>query len=227
MKTNAGGEVAWTHVRRLYRDWGSLKTVLKAFALAIAICFALVVGLVACAGGMTLKDFGMWCKIWGVILLGFEAMALVCYFIWAWANGGVDEWEYEMDDFGIHGAKVVHNPGRMKFLRSFAWILMLAPGRPSQKMAMRGLLYDNTQKTIDVPFSGVREVSGDEAKGKVVFQTSGDPVEIGVPSEDYAEIFAYVSERVQAPKQKKRGGGRRRKADSQVANSDEKKGARE
>ena len=207
MKTNAGGEVAWTHVRRLYRDWGSLKTVLKAFALAIAICFMLVVGLVACAGGMTLKDFGMWCKIWGVILLGFE--------------------EYEMDDFGIHGAKVVHNPGRMKFLRSFAWILMLAPGRPSQKMAMRGLLYDNTQKTVDVPFSGAREVSGDEAKGKVVFQTSGDPVEIGVPREDYAEIFAYVSERVQAPKQKKRGGGRRRKDDSQVANSDEKKGARE
>ena len=119
----------------------------------------------------------------------------------------MDEWKYEMDDCGIHGAKVVRNPGRMKFLRSFAWILMLAPGRPSQRMAMRGLLNDDTDKTVDLPFAGVKEVSGDETKGKVVFKTSGDPVEIGVPSERYAEIFAYVGERING---KRKPGARRR-----------------
>ena len=196
------GSFVWTYVRRMYRDWGSLKTVLKAFALTIAICFLFVAGIVGCESRKVGEDLLVQCKIWGLILLGFESLALVSYFMWAWANGGVDEWEYRMNDSGIRGKKVVRKAWRMKLLRGFAWILMLFPAKPSQKMAMRRLLYEDADKTVEISFAGVKEVSGDEASGKIAFQTSGGTQELLVPPEDYAEIFARIGERIHSPRKR-------------------------
>ena len=94
MERDENGVLKWTHAKNLYRDWGSIKACLKAFSLTIAICFALVLSLIGCADGMKSDDFLFQCKIWGCILLGFWLMTFVCWSIWAWANGGVDEWAY-------------------------------------------------------------------------------------------------------------------------------------
>ena len=47
MERDENGVLKWTHAKNLYRDWGSIKACLKAFSLTIAICFALVLSLIA------------------------------------------------------------------------------------------------------------------------------------------------------------------------------------
>ena len=204
MEDGENGVLKWVHTKHLYRDWGSIKACLKAFSLTIAICFALVLSLIGCAGGMKSADFLFQCKIWGCILLGFWLMTFVCWSIWAWANGGVDEWEYEMDDDGIRGRKIVRKAWRMKLLRGLAWILMLFPSRPNQKMAMRPLLYDNRKKTTDVPFASVKGVSCDEKKCRIVLETKGDAKDIHVPREDYAKVWAFIEKRVTKKKPRRK-----------------------
>ena len=186
MEHDENGVLKWTHAKNLYRDWGSIKACLKAFSLTIAICFALVLSLIGCAGGMKSDDFLFQCKIWGCILLGFWLMTFICWSIWAWANGGVDEWEYEMDDDGIRGMKIVRKAWRMKMLRGLAWIAMLLPSRPNQKLALRPLL--------------------------IALETTGDSKEIHVPREDYAEVLAYIEERIPKKKPKRQRTGGRKKA---------------
>ena len=212
MERDENGVLKWTHAKNLYRDWGSIKACLKAFSLTIAICFALVLSLIGCAGGMKSDDFLFQCKIWGCILLGFWLMTFICWSIWAWANGGVDEWEYEMDDDGIRGRKIIRKAWRMKMLRGLAWIAMLLPARPNQKLALRPLLYDNLNKETDVSFASVKGVSFDEKKCQIALETTGDSKEIHVPREDYAEVLAYIEERLQKKKPKRQRTGGRKKA---------------
>ena len=211
MRQNDDDSITWTHTRRLYCEWGNLKACLKAFAIAIAICFVLTVVIGICADGMSAKGILLWCKVWGLIFLGFELTAILAYYLWAWAQGGVDEWEYTMVKWRVTGRKIVHKAWRMKVLRAFAWVLMLAPSRPGQKMALRQLLYDNTQKEVDIWFCSVKGVSGNEKRGVVVLDTKNGKKEIGVPREDYAEILAHVTENIQPPKPRKRGESRRKK----------------
>ena len=125
-----------------------------------------------------------------------------CLFIWAWANGGVDEWAYEMNKSGIRGRKIVHKPKRMKVLRALAWIAMFMPAKPGQKMALRRLLYDNSEKEKHVDLVMLRGVSGDEKKGKISIDTFNGATDIFVPLDDYAEVLEYIEGRL--PK-KKRG----------------------
>ena len=212
MERDENGVLKWTHAKNLYRDWGSIKACLKAFSLTIAICFALVLSLIGCAGGMKSDDFLFQCKIWGCILLGFWLMTFICWSIWAWANGGVDEWEYEMDDDGVRGMKIVRKAWRMKLLRGLAWIAMLLPSRPNQKMALRPLLFDNLNKKTDVSFASVKGVSFDEKKCQIALETTGDSKEIHVPREDYAEVLAYIEERIPKKKPKRQRTGGRKKA---------------
>ena len=219
MLEKADGTCKWRLVKNLYREWGNLKAVLKAFALTILICFVLIVGIIACAGGLTRKDFLTWCKVWGVVFLGFELGGFIAYYFWAWLQGGLDDWEYEMDEFGITGRKIVHNPKRMKVVRCFAWILMLAPMKPGQRLAMRQLLYDTSSKEVKVAFAGVKNVSGDAAKGSLVFQTTDNQKEIVVPPEDYAELFAYIDEHIPKPKPRNRGRRNSRNTQDQDAPS--------
>ena len=202
MVQNDAGKCTWTHTRCLYRSWGNLTACLKAFAIAIVICFVLITTICAFSDSDFVGTLVTQGKIWGVVLLGFELLAILGYYIWAWAQGGVDEWEYEMDEYGVKGRKVVHNVGRMKFLRGFACILLLAPGKPGQKMALRGLLYDNSKQTLKVSFADVKGFSGDETKGEIVFQTRTGQMDLAVPPDDYADILSYISERISKPKKR-------------------------
>ena len=81
----------------------------------------------------------------------------------------------------------------MKFLRGFTWIMLLMPGRPNQKMAMRGLLHDTSEKGIKVDFAKVKTLVGDRTAGTITLQTKSGPKEIFVPREDYAEILDRIT----------------------------------
>ena len=191
---------SWTHTVRLYRETGRLFAVLKALAVAIAITFALVQLL--CIRAMSAAFFLSQCKTWGFIFSGMLILALTGYYLWAWAHGGVEEWEYEMDEAGISGRRVVHKAWRMKLFRGLGWVLMLAPGKPGQKMALRKMLYDNSRQTVEISFASVKEVTSDEAKGEIVFRTKGGAKEISVPREDFAAVLAYTSEHISKPRKK-------------------------
>ena len=208
MSPDANSAFKWTHVRRLYRDWGTLKTCLRAFTLIVVIAFVFMTVLCGFSDGFSLDSLAFQVKMFGVILLVVWTITMPSYYIWAWANGGVDEWEYEMDDYGIEGRKVVRKAWRMKLLRGFAWILMLLPTRANQKMAMRSLLYDNWKKKVDVSFSSVKGVSCDEKKERISLETKCDVKEIHVPRDGYAEVRAFIEERIpkKKPKNRKTGG---------------------
>ena len=194
MTRNDDGTITWTHTTNLYRKCSNLKAVFKALIITVAICFVLVNLL--CISSMSKESFLFQCRLWGYILGGALLLAVIAYYIWAWANGGVHEREYTMDGKGITGRRIVHCPGRMKFLRGITGIMILMPGRPNQKMAMRGLLHDTTEKSVKVDFAKVKELSGNETTGEIVLQTTGDPKEIHVPRGDYAEILALITERI-------------------------------
>ena len=191
MTRNDNGTFTWTHTTNLYREWSNLKAVFIALGITVGICFVLVNLL--CIGSMS-KDFFLFqCKLWGYILGGGILLSIIAYAIWAWANGGVHEREYTVDGKGIKERRIVHCPGRMKFLRGFTWIMLLMPGRPNQKMAMRGLLHDTSEKGIKVDFAKVKTLVGDRAAGTITLQTKSGQKEIFVPREDYAEILDRIT----------------------------------
>lgn len=217
MERDENGVLKWTHAKNLYRDWGSIKACLKAFSLTIAICFALVLSLIGCAGGMKSDDFLFQCKIWGCILLGFWLMTFICWSIWAWANGGVDEWEYEMNRRGIRGRKIVRKAWRMKVLRALAWFTMFFPAKPGQRMAMRQLLYDNEKKEKFVDLIMLKDYTCDEKRGKIAIDTLNGAKEIYVPREVYAKIVAFIEELRQKRCSKSKPAGGRKKVSKTVS----------
>ena len=205
MERGEKGVMKWVHTTNLYREWywSSAKACLKAFGLTAAIPFVFFTVVLGSADGFSLDSLVLQAEIWGGVFLLLCVLTFPSLFVWAWANGGVDEWAYEMDHDGIEGRKIVHKPGRMKVLRAFAWIAMLMPAKPGQKMAMRNLLYDRSKKEKHVDLVMLRGISGDEKKGKISIDTFNGATEISVPREDYAEVLAFLEGRL--PKRKKKG----------------------
>jgi len=204
MERDEQGVMKWVHTTSLYREWywQSAKACLKAFALTAAIPFVFFTVVLGFAEGFSIDTLVLQGKIWGGVFLLLCMLTFPCLFVWAWANGGVDEWAYEMDKSGIRGRKIVHKPGRMKVLRAFAWIAMLMPAKPGQKMALRNLLYDNSEKEKHVDLVMLKGVSGDEKNGRISIDTFYGATEISVPRTDYAEVLEFIEGRL--PK-KKRG----------------------
>ena len=212
MERDEKGTFKWTHVRRLYRDWGAIMTLLKILTLTMVTIFAVMTVLCGFKDGFSLKLLTSMSALSGIVILIIWVLIVPSYYLWAWANGGVDEWEYEMDDDGIRGRKIIRKAWRMKMLRGLAWIAMLLPARPNQKLALRPLLYDNLNKETDVSFASVKGVSFDEKKCRIALETTGDSKEIHVPREDYAEVLAYIEERIPKKKPKRQRTGGRKKA---------------
>ena len=194
----------WVHTTQLYREWyrHSAKACLKAFALAAAMPFVFFTVILGFAEGFSLDSLVLQGKIWGGVFLLLCVLTFPSLLVWAWANGGVDEWAYEMDKSGIRGRKLVRKPGRMKVLRAFAWIAMFMPAKPGQKTALRRLFYDDPEKEKHVDLVMLRGVSGDEKTGRISIDTFNGATEIAVPRDDYAEVLEYIESRL--PK-KKRG----------------------
>ena len=212
MERDEKGTLKWTHVRRLYRDWGAIMTLLKILTLTMVTIFAVMTVLCGFKDGFSLKLLTSMSTLSGIVILIIWVLIVPSYYLWAWANGGVDEWEFEMDDYGIEGRKVVRKAWRMKLLRGIACILMILPSRGNQKMAMRSLFYDSRKQKVDVSFSSVKGVSGNEKKGLISLYTRGDAKEIHVPREDYAEVLAFIEEILQKKKTKRKRTGGRKKA---------------
>jgi len=198
MERDEKGIMKWVHTTHLYREWYwlSAKACLKAFALTAVIPFVFFTVILGFADGFSLDGLVLQGKIWGGVFLLLCVLTFPCLFVWAWANGGVDEWAYEMDKSGIRGRKIVHNPGRMKILRALAWIAMLMPTKPGQKMALRRLLYDNSEKEKYVDLVMLRSVSGNEKKGTISIDTFNGATEISVPLDDYAEVLEFIEGRL-------------------------------
>ncbi len=216
MKTDEKGVIKWISARNLYRDdfWYKLKACLKAWGVTALVMFffLFILFLIAEKFRFSLKLFTVPSIVGGGAFVFLTAFTLPSLFLLAWANGGVDEWEYEMDDDGIRGRKIVRKAWRMKLLRGLAWIAMLLPSRPNQKMALRPLLFDNLNKKTDVSFASVKGVSFDEKKCQIALETTGDSKDIHVPREDYAEVLAYIEERIPKKKPKRQRTGGRKKA---------------
>ena len=211
MERDEKGVLKWVHTKHLYRDWGSIKACLIAFTIAPAIAFVFFTVVCGFADGFSLSLLSTQGKIWGLVFLIFMALLLPSYYLWAWAHGGVDEWEYEMDARGIKGRKIAHNQGRLKFLRSIAWIMMLFPMKPGQRVALNNFLYDKGKKEKNIDLIMLRGVERDEKKGKLAIETFNGSEDVHVPREDYAEVLAYIEERI--PKKKPNGqrtGGRKK-----------------
>jgi len=230
MEHGENGEFKWTHAKSLYRDWGAILTFLKLLTLVMAILSALLTVLCGFKDGFSLDLFTTLGGLFAIVILVIWALIVPSYCLWAWAQGGADEWEFEMDDRGIKGRKVVRKPWRMKLLRGIACVLMILPSRGNQKMAMRSIFYDSRKNKVDVLFSSVKEVACDEKKGLISLYTRGDSKEIHVPREHYAEVRAFIEERLPKKKPKrKRTGGRKKSAatDSKEPTDSKEKGSAE
>ena len=192
----------WVHTKRLYRDWGSIRTCFIAFTIAPTIAFVFFTVVCGFMDGFSLKMLSTQGSIWGLMLLVFWVLLLPSYYLWAWAHGGVEEWEYEMDARGIKGRRIAHNEGRLKFLRAIAWIMALFPMKPGQRMALNNFLHDKGKKNLHVDLVMLRGVTCDEKKGKISIDTFNGSEDIFVPREDYAEVLTYIEGRI--PKKKAR-----------------------
>ena len=212
MERDEKGVLKWVHTKHLYRDWGSIKACLIAFTIAPAIAFVFFTVVCGFADGFSLSLLSTQGKIWGLVFLIFMALLLPSYYLWAWAHGGVDEWEYEMDARGIKGRKIAHNQARLKFLRSIAWIMMLFPMKPGQRVALNNFLYDKGKKEKTIDLIMLRGVERDEKKGKLAIETFNGSEDVHVPREDYAEVLAYIEERIPRKKPKRQRTGGRKKA---------------
>ena len=212
MERDEKGALKWVHTKHLYRDWGSIKACLIAFTIAPAIAFVFFTVVCGFADGFSLSLLSTQGKIWGLVFLIFMALLLPSYYLWAWAHGGVDEWEYEMDARGIKGRKIAHNQGRLKFLRSIAWIMMLFPMKPGQRVALNNFLYDKGKKEKNIDLIMLRGVERDEKKGKLAIETFNGSEDVHVPREDYAEVLAFIEERLPKKKPKRQRTGGRKKA---------------
>lgn len=211
MERDEKGALKWVHTKHLYRDWGSIKACLIAFTIAPAIAFVFFTVVCGFADGFSLSLLSTQGKIWGLVFLIFMALLLPSYYLWAWAHGGVDEWEYEMDARGIRGRKIAHNQERLKFLRSIAWIMMLFPMKPGQRVALNNFLYDKGKKEKNIDLIMLRGVERDEKKGKLAIETFNGSEDVHVPREDYAEVMAYIEERLPKKKPKRQRTGGRKK----------------
>ena len=212
MERDENGVLKWVHAKRLYRDWSSIKACLIAFTIAPAIAFVFFTVVCGFADGFSLSLMSAQGKIWGLVFLIFMVLLLPSYYLWAWANGGVDEWEYEMDARGIKGRKISHNQGRLKSLRSIAWIMMFFPMKPGQRVALNNFLYDKGKKEKNIDLIMLRGVECDEKKGKIAIETFNGSEDIHVPRADYAEVLAYIEERIPKKKPKRQRTGGRKKA---------------
>ena len=216
MERGEKGECKWVHARHLYRDWGSMKLCFKVFSLIPVGAFVFFSVVCGFADGFSLKMLAMWGKVWGLVLLIIWALLLPAYYLWAWAQGGLDEWEYEMDARGIKGRKIAHNQGRLKFLRAIAWIMMLFPMKPGQRVALNNFLYDRGKKDAHVDLVMLRGITCDEKKGKIAIETFYGSEDIFVPREDYAEVRAFIEQRLpkKKPKRQRTGGKKRKEQES-------------
>ena len=210
MERDDNGVLKWVHAKHLYLDWSSIKACLIAFTIAPAIAFVFFTVVCGFADGFSLSLMSAQGKIWGLVFLIFMVLLLPSYYFWAWAHGGVDEWEYEMDARGIKGRKIVHKAWRMKVLRALAWFTMFFPAKPGQRIAMRQLLYDNEKKVKYLDLSMLRGATCDEKRSRIAINTANGVEVICMPREVYAEVRAFIEERLQK-KQPKRGraGGRK------------------
>ena len=212
MKRGEKGVLKWVHAKHLYRDWSSIKACLIAFTIAPAIAFVFFTVVCGFADGFSLSLMSAQGKIWGLVFLIFMVLLLPSYYLWAWAHGGVDEWEYEMDARGIKGRKIAHNQGRLKFLRSIAWIMMLFPMKPGQRVALNNFLYDKGKKEKNIDLIMLRGVECDEKKGKIAIETFNGSEDIHVPREDYAEVREFIEQRLPKKKPKRQKSSGRKKA---------------
>ena len=182
------------------------------FTIVPAIAFVFFTVVCGFADGFSLKLLSTQGKIWGLVLLVFWGLLLPSYYLWAWAQGGVDEWEYEMDACGIKGRKIAHNQGRLKFLRSIAWIMMFFPMKPGQRVALNNFLYDKGKKEKNIDLIMLRGVECDEKKGKIAIETFNGSEDIHVPREDYAEVREFIEQRLPKKKPKRQKSSGRKKA---------------
>lgn len=219
MERDEKGVLKWVHTKHLYRDWGSIKACLIAFTIAPAIAFVFFTVVCGFADGFSLSLLSTQGKIWGLVFLIFMVLLLPSYYLWAWAHGGVDEWEYEMDRRGIKGRKIAHNKGRLKFLRSIAWIMMLFPMKPGQRVALNNFLYDKGKKEKNIDLIMLRGVECDEKKGKIAIETFNGSEDIHVPREDYAEVREFIEQRLPKKKPKRQRTGGRKKASKTDSNA--------
>lgn len=213
MERGENGVLKWVHTKHLYRDFSTVLLMFKVWGLVALICFLLFGGIGACA--FRWKTY--WQDLWSImfpgccVIAGLAVATVPIYYFFAWAQGGVDEWEYEMDSCGINGRKIAHNLGRLKFLRAIAWILALFPMKPGQRMALNNFLYDRGKKKLHVDLVMLRSVTCDEKKNKIAIETVYGSEDIYVPREDYAEVRAFIEERLPKKKPKRQRTGNRKK----------------
>ncbi len=223
MKTDEKGVIKWISARNLYRDdfWYKLKACLKAWGVTALVMFffLFILFLIAEKFRFSLKLFTVPSIVGGGAFVFLTAFTLPSLFLFAWANGGVDEWECELDRHGINGRKIAHNQGRLKFLRSIAWIMMLFPMKLGQRMALHNFLYDKGQKEKYFDLSMLRGATCDEKRGKIAIDTLNGIESIYMPREVYAEVAEFIEVLRQKKKPKGQRTGGRKKASKTDSNA--------
>ena len=223
MKPNEKGVIKWVSTQNLYRDdlWYKLKACLKAWGVMALVMFLFLSILILAAEKFrfSLKLFIVPSIVGGGSFVFLTAFTLPSLFLFAWANGGVDEWECELDRHGINGRKISHNQGRLKFLRSIAWIMMLFPMKPGQRIALHNFLYDKGQKEKYFDLSMLRGATCDEKRGKIAIDTLNGVEAIYMPREVYAEVAEFIEVLRQKKKPKGQRTGGRKKASKTDSNA--------
>ncbi len=82
---------------------------------------------------------------------------------------------------------------------------------------MRQLLYDNEKKDKHVDLIMLKGFTCDEKRGKVAIDTWNGAEEIYAPREVYAEVVAFIGERLQKKRPKRKAAGGTKKVSKTVS----------
>ena len=197
MTIDENGVAKWVDRRNLYRDdlLYKLKACVKAWAILgiVLFLFLLVIFLIDEKFSFSLKLFTVPSIVGGGGFVAFTLLTLPCLLFLAWANGGVEEWEYEAKKWHVKGRKIVHHPGRMKVLRFFVGLAMIMSTKPNQTMAMRRLLSDCEKKEFDIWLFNDLKITGNEETHTIKLKSKGNKAEIHVSREDYAQMLTFFA----------------------------------
>lgn len=217
MTIDEKGVVKWVNRRNLYSDdlFCKFKACIKAWAATGILLFLLIFTILLMEEKFrfSLKLFALPGALGGGAFVALTLFTLPGLYFLAWANGGVEEWEYEAELFHVKGRKIVHHPGRMKLLRFFVGLAMIMATKPGQTAAMRSLLRDTEKTEFDIWFFDASKVKGIEETHTIEIESKGETTEVRVSPEDYAEMLAFFKPK---PKPKPR---RRRTKKSDAASS--------
>ena len=189
--------ITWLYEKSLYREYGALATVLGVLAGVFAAIW-IVVSAAGLCGGNGAGFFMDITLCFAALIALFMVIGTLAFYIWAWAHGGKETWEYEMDADGVRAHRLPVKPGRLKALRALTLFAMMFSKRPGQTMVMSQTLRDTTLTRFDLPFAKATGIDPQRGEGRIIVKTGRGEESVAVPEAVFDAALAFMQRHIPA-----------------------------